>query len=293
MTTSTPKNAGDSPGLEYCPGHRGKHLFRVRQTYVATQVGDLIRQRRPGAAKLDLVLRGLALLPQDAGDREPGTVLDVSYEKLHDLVRDPYVYSTRDARDVDLDDATVIEKKRTWVREQLVVLEKLNLIERRERPGRRPRIMVLKDDGSRDPFDDPGADAALSVPGSAYITIPGTSLADPRFREWTGPCVAAFLCAMTGEARDSTTAKEPGNGRWFRTVEWFRGAYRPEGRTVYRFSARTIQTGLQELEELGQLTHVKMISFRGHRFDHPRKIYRNHFGQRTAKVIRLRSSKAS
>lgn len=285
-------NAKNIAGIEYCPGHRGKYVFRVRQTYVANQVGDLVRTRRGDAARLDLVLRGLALLPQDAGGRAHGTVLDISYEELHDIVRDPYTYSTRHPRDADLDETKILDKKRTWVREQLLVLEKLKLIKREMRPGRRPRIIVLKDDGSGDPFDDPGNDAALSIAGSAYVTIPGAVFADPRFRRWTGRSLAAFLCAMTAEGRDDGTNDEPGNGRWFRTVEWFRGKYRPNDRTVYKFAARTIQDGFSELEELKQLSHEKKRSFRSHRFDRPRKIYRNDFGAKKAKSRRskLRAS---
>lgn len=282
----------DKAGIEYSPGHRGKYAFRVRQTYVATQVGMLVRGRRSDAAKLDLVLRGLALLPKDAGDRDPGTVLDISYEALHDLVRDPHIYSTHHPSDADLDDAKILDKKRNWVREQLTVLEKMKLVERTMRPGRRPRIMVLKDDASGDPLDDPGEAASLSVPGSAYVTIPGHAITDPRFRKWTGRTLAAFLCAMTAEGRDDPEKQsEPGNGQWFRTVEWFRGKYRPNERTVYTFSARTIQDGLSELEQLGQLSSKKVTSFRGHRFDRPRKVYRNGFGAPTAKVLRLRKKK--
>ena len=87
------KQANNDKGIEYIPGVTGKYLFRVRETYVAGPVADLIRSRRFGAVKLDLILRGLALLPRDAGNREPGLVVRnngrTSYQALHDLCRNP------------------------------------------------------------------------------------------------------------------------------------------------------------------------------------------------------------
>ena len=78
-------------GLEYSRGITGKYLFRVRETYVAGPVADLIRSHRAGAVKLDLVLRGLGLSPDHAGKRQVGLVLRqrglLSYNVLHDLCR--------------------------------------------------------------------------------------------------------------------------------------------------------------------------------------------------------------
>lgn len=36
-------------GIEYAPEIKGKHLFRVREAYVAGPVADLIRSRRISA----------------------------------------------------------------------------------------------------------------------------------------------------------------------------------------------------------------------------------------------------
>ena len=157
------QDARQRNGIEYAPGVVGKYLFRVRETYVAGTAADLIRSRRVGALKLDLVLRGLALLPEHAGGREPGHVLrrrgSLSYQLLHDLCRDPHGSPQQAPHDIE-DDAATLEKKRTWVREQLQVLEARQLVQRSTDPrGRRPEITVLRDRCDGEPFDDPGATA--------------------------------------------------------------------------------------------------------------------------------------
>ena len=98
------------------------------------------------AAKLDLVLRGAALLPEHAGKHAPGTVLYAySYERLHDLCRPANTFGDFGS-EVDTP-AEVVAAKRKWVGEQLRRLEALALIRRVERPGRRPYLIVLRDDG--------------------------------------------------------------------------------------------------------------------------------------------------
>lgn len=78
----------DRPRLRYGRAGYGKHEFRVRERHVAEHLIPLIRAKAAGAAKLDLVLRGAALLPEHAGKRTPGTVLrSYTYERLHDLAR--------------------------------------------------------------------------------------------------------------------------------------------------------------------------------------------------------------
>ena len=58
------KDTKQQNGIEYARGVAGKYLFRVREAYIAGPAADLIRL-------LDLVLRGLALLPEHAGKRNP------------------------------------------------------------------------------------------------------------------------------------------------------------------------------------------------------------------------------
>ena len=201
-------------GIEYAPGVTGKFLFRVREAYVAGSAADLIRSRRVGALKLDLVLRGLALLPEHSGDREPGHVLRhrgrLSYQVLHDLCRDPARFAQEAPHDIE-DDPAMLEKKRTWVREQLQVLEGRQLMKRSTDPkGCRPEITVLRDRGDGEPFDDPGATATAK---DGYVTISGAVLSSPHFREWGAPEVVAYLCAMTADRfarhRDRKQAEEP------------------------------------------------------------------------------------
>src|SRR4051794_9003530 len=104
-------------GLEYRPGVLGKHLFRIRERHAAEHVAPLLAQNAAGAAKLDLVLRGLALLPDHAGAREPGLVLPgVTYEDIHDLCRPSSRFTTTVPEDEDYDPA-IVRKKRKWVGE--------------------------------------------------------------------------------------------------------------------------------------------------------------------------------
>jgi len=257
------KHTTRGTGLEYARGIKGKHRFRVRETYVAGPVADLIRSRRVGAAKLDLILRGLALSPDHAGNREPGLVLRhkgrLSYQQLHDLCRHPSRFSWDAPHDVE-DDASVREKKRTWVGEQMQELERHRLVERRrDSRGRRPEIIVLSDRGDGDRFDDPGA-AAHS--GTAYVTISGLVISSHLFRDWGAPEVVAYLCAMTADrfARHRHRLRtgedlEPGSATWFRQADWFNNRNpnfgRPDGHIAYPFSTTTIQRGLRALRAQG------------------------------------------
>lgn len=296
-------------GIEYAPGVPGKYLFRVREVYVAGPAADLIRSRRVGALKLDLVLRGLALLPEHAGDREPGHVLRhrgrLSYQVLHDLCRNPSRFAVAAPHDTE-DDPAVLEKKRTWVREQLQVLEGRQLVQRSADPkGRRPEITVLRDRCDGEPLDDPGATATAA---DGYVTISGAVLSSAHFRDWGAPEVVAYLCAMTADRfarhRDRQHAAEatpPGAATWFRQADWFNGknssAYRPEGHTPYPFSTTTIQRGLRALCDQGFIkTRRSTINPQsGQRFaSGPRNIYQNCFtelGQ--AEVIDLDSYRAA
>lgn len=269
--------AKSQSGVEYLPGVTGKYLFRVRQSHIAEHLGPLIARNASGAVKLDLVLRGLALLERDAGQRSPGTLLPrVRYEELHDVCRDPHHFTVGLPENA-LDDPEVREKKRQWVRRQLKVLEELGLVEVVPREGKRPLITVLADDGSGDPLDDPGARA--SEPGNAYVTIHGGVLASDDFGTWGAPEVVAYLCAMTAERFDPSPPKVAGTGTWYRPADWFGGAHRLQGHVLYPFAERTIRSGLQRLEQAGWVSTapLKRDPRTRRRFAHSKKLYTNRF----------------
>ena len=303
------KDAKQRNGIEYAPGVVGKYLFRVREMYVAGPAADLIRSRRVGALKLDLVLRGLALLPEHARNRKPGHVLRhrgwLSYQLLHDLCRDPARFAQQAPHDIE-DDPVTLEKKRTWVREQLQVLEARQLVQRSTDPtGRRPDITVLRDRCDGEPFDDPGATATAT---DGYVTISGAVISSQHFRDWGAPEVVAFLCAMTADRfaryrdRDHTgEAAPPGSATWFRQADWFNStnpnAPRPSGHVPYPFSTTTIQRGLRALCDQGLITakRTTINPHTGQRFaSGPRKIYRNRFAElRQAEIIELDTYRAA
>lgn len=275
----------DKRGLEYAPGVIGKKQFRVSEAYVAQHVAPLIAARRPDTAKLDLVLRGIALSPQHAGRRPPGTVLRhrerLDYAAIHDLVRDPRRFSTARPEDDD-DDPSVRDKKREWVREQLGVLEKRGLLARRDLGDGRRQIVMMRDLGDGAPFDDPGAKESYRP----YVTVLGNVLVDPSFREWGSPEIVGFLCAMVADryARNSSSASgkklEPGSATWYRQATWFNneGGYRPDGHVVLPFSTTTIERGLQAMRRRGYIAaERRKRSPEGKRFLHPRMIYTNQF----------------
>ncbi len=290
-------------GIEYAPGIKGKYLYRVREAYVAGPAAILVRGRRVGALKLDLILRGLALLPEHAGRRPAGHVLrlrgQLNYRVLHDLCRDPERF-TDDALHSAEDDTAIIEKKRTWVREQLQVLEQLKLVERSTDPqGRRPDITVLCDRGDGEPLDDPGASASTN---DGYLTISGGVISSDYYRDWGAPEVVAYLCAMTADrfalhrsSKGSDKLSQPGSATWFRQADWFNSRNpnlsRPKGHTSYPFSTTTIQRGLRSLCDQG-LIEARLRTtdpVTGQRFvSGPRKIYKNRFAdERQAEVIDL------
>lgn len=292
-----------TPGLQYAPGIRGKVLFRVRETYVAGPVADMISKRRFGAAKLDLVLRALALLPGDSGARVPGTVLRhgdrVSYEALHDLCRDPRTY-TFDSPQDEIDDPSVREKKRTWVGEQLQELEHRALVRRDPGPrGRRPELVVLSDLGDGSAFDDPGVE---SRKGTSYVTVLGSVLTLRNFRQWGAPEIAAYLCAMAADRfarhrhhRLTGELIEVGCATWFRQADWFNSRNphlaRPEGHVPFPFSTSTIERGLRSLRKQGLIVAEPSLvdPETGRRFQSGRRmVYTNRFGSaRTAQVVGL------
>jgi len=281
MSTET-----ESKGIEYRPGVVGKKLFRVSERYVAEQIAPLLEARRIGAAKLDLVLRGLALLPQHAGRREVGTVLRagnrLDYAAIHDLVRDPRRFSDVAPEDDDAD-SVEREKKREWVREQLQVLEDRKLLKRIDMGDGRHRIVMLCDLATGAPFDDPGAKATRR----SYLTIPGDLVVQQEYRNWGAPDLAGFLCALVADRYARNAARkagkevpEPGAATWYRQADWFnnKNGYRPEGNIVLPFSTSTIERGLKSMRERGHiLGHRTRTNPDGGRFLHPRMVYINQF----------------
>lgn len=175
----------------------------------------------------------------------------------------------------------MIDHKREWVRDQLVTLESLHLVQRSDLSGKRPDIIVLKDDGSGDPFDDPGALVAAGIydPTNTYVSVHGAVISDSRFRDWTGAELAAYYCAMTAEVEDPHPPKigDSGSGTWYRQIDWFRGQYRRPIEVVYKFGERTLRTGLATLERQGWLVRHRRSRYNGERFAHPRTIYTNRF----------------
>ena len=53
----------DRGGVIYGRGVRGKYQFRVRELHIAKTYVPLMKAKKVGAVKLDLLLRGIALLP--------------------------------------------------------------------------------------------------------------------------------------------------------------------------------------------------------------------------------------
>jgi hypothetical protein len=257
----------------------GKHRFRIREHHLAAHLAPLIRDKAVGAAKLDLVLRGIALPPAYAGARTPGTILPkYSWEQLHDLARVPTMLGSS-ALDIDAP-PDVVRLKRKWLGVQLARLEKMNLLQREHRPGRRPRILLLADDGSGRPFDDPDG-----TPGNTYVTIPGSVIASERLAAWGGPELAFFLAAMLAEsdaARQSAKGVvTPGGGKWFRPLSWFADLERLRSAYAIRvpLAVPTLERGLALHEKAGLVahTHITHHPRTGRRLQGPRNLYIDRF----------------
>jgi hypothetical protein len=287
-------------GIEYSPGVRGKGRFGVRERLVAEHIAPLLAGKRHGTVKLYLVLRGVALLERDAGAREPGTVLPhISFEQLHDMCRAPSSFRLTTPEDED-EDASVRKKKREWVRYQVRLLVERSLVERTERPGRRPQLRVLKGDGSDEPLDDPDGS-----PGNSYVPIIGSVITSDDFRSWGVPELAGFLCAMTAdryarhEAGKYGHEFDEGEAVWFRQAAWFNNenGYRPEGHIPYPFSTATIERGLRSLVSMGWINVARLNQhpYKRVRLQGPRNIYSNQFTrcEARAEVVDLTQRRAT
>jgi len=270
-------------GLSYAGNITGKRVLRIRETHVRDHIATLIRQKRAGAAKLDLVLRAIALAPGHTGKRQlPGLVLPrIRYEEIHDLARSPLAYGS------DLEDPKVVDAKRKWIAEQLRVLEKLQLLRREPRPGKRPRIVVLRDDGSGDPFDDPDGS-----PGNSYVRISGELLASGWLADLSASELAFYIAAMIAERYESdrrrrlregaNTESSLGEGQWFRSLSWFAGedGFSGGNRVLIPFSTASLDRGLRSLLRKGYVskTTIKTDPVTKRRFETRRRnLYTNHF----------------
>lgn len=282
MATTTHENE-NTGGWEYRPNVIGKFLYRVSQRYVADHLGELVRTRRVGAAKLDIVLRGLALSPDHAGAREPGTVIRkagrTDYAALHDLVHDRHRFSLAPEEAYE-STREELDRKQEWVREQLRLLETRGLLERRKRRGGPRQIVMLSDLGDGRPYDDPGAE------GRPYITLHGPLVSSAEFIDWGAPDIVGYVCALTAERfarpadRPDGKKKPHGSGRWYRQADWFNNGngYRFEDDIVYPFSTSTIERGLKAMRDRGLVDgERRKTAPDGTRFDHPRMIYKNRF----------------
>ena len=272
-------------GFAYRQGVRGKYHFRIRELHVASTYVPLLRTKKLGAVKLDLVLRGISLLPQHAGSREPGQVLSkVSYQDLHDICRVPDRFSMATPEDQS-DDRQILRLKRNWVGNQLRVLEQQAPVRREPGYAGRPGIVVQRDRGPGS-LDDPDGSA-----GNSYITVSGPVIAK-WLKFWGTPEVAAYLAAMVADryARLRSPEVAPGGATWYQTLDWFSdpNGYRPAGHVRIDFSPRTLQRGLSNLRKDGLISwehRTTRPDKPGRRFRSGRRnIYTNRFNTVDAEV---------
>jgi len=271
----------------------GKHLFRIRERHVADHLVPLISSRAVATAKLDLVLRCIALSPQHAGKRVPGLVLpQCSWELLHDLSKgDQGLGAVSPGMDPSV---KVLKLKRKWVGQQLKRLEEMKLVRRIPRPGNRPQLLVLRDDGSGQPFDDPDGSR-----GNTYISILGSAIGSRALASWGAPELSAYLAAMAAERSESRPGRsiEPGTGRWYRPLAWFAdkdGLYGPSDRVRMGFSVPTLERGIAKLEASKLMSHRRILRNprTNQRLRGPRNLYFNNFDSLSDKVKPLKPTES-
>jgi hypothetical protein len=169
-----------------------------------------------------------------------------------------------------------LKAKRKWVGVQLARLEDLELIQRTPRDGDRPALLVLRDDGSGRPYDDPGE------VGDHYVTILGSIISSGALTKWGAPEVTAFLAAMVAERHDGRQGTSPGTGVWFRPLEWFadeKHRYPNPARNRLPFTVSTLERGLKSLRQQGLISWKSIVADpRTHkRFKRQRNLYKNQF----------------
>lgn len=217
------------------PARRTRFL-RVREVHLRDHIAPLVTRGAAGTAKVDLLLRGMA--NRDAEDADPGQIpSELSWEYLHDTVRPREDYR---------DSGAVLKRK--WLGDKLEQLESMGLLRRVTTRGRRSKIVLLRDDGSQLPNDDPGST------GDSYVTVLGGLFESQRITGWGTPQVAAYFDAMIAEryaradpAMAHLQAGQPlGGGRWFRALDWFadENGLRPADHIRIPFSARTLRRGM-------------------------------------------------
>lgn len=287
---SPPTRSDDDQRLRLDFGVVGKHLFRIREHHVADHLVPLISSRAATTAKLDLVLRCIALSPQHAGKRVAGLVLpQCSWELLHDLSKgDQGLGAVSPGMDAP---QGVLKLKRKWVGQQLKRLEEMKLVRREPRPGNRPRLLVLRDDGSGEPFDDPNGSR-----GNTYISILGSVIGSRALASWGAPELSAYLAAMAAERGESRQGRhiEPGTGRWYRPLAWFAdkdGLYGPSDRVRMGFSVPTLERGIASLEASKLMSHRRILRNprTNRRLKGPRNLYFNNFDSLSDKVKPIES----
>ena len=267
----------------------GKHLFRIRERHVADHLVPLISGRAVAAAKLDIVLRCIALSPQHAGKRVPGLVLpQCSWELLHDLARGDQGLGTV-GPGIDAS-PQALKLKRKWVGHELGRLEEMKLVRRELRPGNRPRLFVLRDDGSGELLDDPDGS-----PGNTYISIRGSVIASRTLASWGAPELSAYLAAMAAERSENYDGRriEPGTGRWYRPLAWFADTddlYGPSDRVRLGFSVPTLERGIAKLEAEKLIARRRILRNprTNRRLKGPRNLYFNNFDALDKKIKPLK-----
>jgi hypothetical protein len=263
----------------------------VRQRLVREQYAPLIRAKSVGAVKLDLLLRCVGFSPEHLGERQtPGFVrYDFSYEALHDLIKEQPEVRT----DGERDEVRERKLKRKWVADQLKKLEQRQLVKVTQRTGKRSQIVVLRDDGSGEPYDDPGTALSQhddpSTRPDPYFTLTGGLFTSGELKTWGAPEIAMYFAALLAELHHPRGGRPPmtsGRGTWFRPLRWFNdGKLQPANRTLLPFSVTTLELGLAELRRRKLITALpKMILDPSDpnpwsHFNQPRNIYTDHFNR--------------
>lgn len=225
----------------------GHGRVRLRETYLRDVVAPLLNSSASGVVKVDLALRALARRNGELGLIDP----DITYDALHDLCRPVDFYGQ----------ATKLKRK--WVSEKVERLTSLGLLLRTMRPGRRPQLMVLRDDGSQLPLDDPGESS------ERYASFFGDAFQHGHMARWGSPQIAAYLAAMVAERYARTDpqlawlqgGRPFGSGIWFRSLDWFEDpkGLRPPDHVRIPFSSRTLRRGFTHLRDDALIASIRAL----------------------------------